>query len=95
MKRRTFLAASATAAAASSFPAPAIAQGIRELKLVSSYPKVPRTELLARTITEVSGGRLSHSSTGGRPRPGGGFVTVWPRWDRAFRSPASRVLENS
>ncbi len=58
MKRRTFLASAGATAAASSFPAPAIAQGIRELKLVSSYPKVPRTELLARTITEVSGGRL-------------------------------------
>jgi TRAP-type mannitol/chloroaromatic compound transport system substrate-binding protein len=58
MKRRTFLASAGTAAAASTFPAPAVSQGIRELKLVSAYPKVPRTELLARTITEVSGGRL-------------------------------------
>jgi len=59
MKRRAFLAATGATVAASSFPAPAISQGIRELKLVSSYPKVPRTELLARTITEVSGGRLT------------------------------------
>jgi TRAP-type mannitol/chloroaromatic compound transport system substrate-binding protein len=58
MKRRAFLTASATAAAASSFPAPAIAQGIRELKLVSSFPLRGRTELPNQTITEASGGRL-------------------------------------
>lgn len=61
MKRRTFLASAGTAAAVSTFPAPAIAQGIRELKLVSSLP--PRlmmfANLLARSITEASGGRLT------------------------------------
>ena len=56
MKRRTFLASAGATAAASTFPAPAIAQGIRELKLVSSLSL--RIELLARTITEASGGRL-------------------------------------
>ena len=58
MKRRTFLAAAGTAAAATSFPAPAIAQGIRELKLVLSWPTNPMTDLLARLITDATGGRF-------------------------------------
>ncbi len=58
MKRRTFLTAAGTAAAASTFPAPAIAQGVRELKLVSSWPTDPRDARLASLITESSGGRL-------------------------------------
>lgn len=60
MKRRAFLTASATAAAASTFPAPAIAQGIRELKLVVSWPRSisQPEEHLATLITESSGGRL-------------------------------------
>ncbi|NIP67935.1 MAG: ABC transporter substrate-binding protein, partial [Planctomycetales bacterium] len=58
MKRRAFLAATGAAAAASSFPAPAISQGIRELKLVSAYLKVPQVEMLAQSITDISGGRL-------------------------------------
>ena len=58
MKRRTFLTTTGAVAAASTFPAPAIAQGIRELRLVSSYPLTPGTKLLVRTITEASGGRL-------------------------------------
>ena len=58
MKRRTFLASAGTAAAASTLPAPAIAQGIRELKLVSSFPVFPAIRLLADTITELSEGRL-------------------------------------
>ena len=45
MKRRRFIkgaaggAVTAAAAAASSLPAPAIAQGIRELKMVTTWPK--------------------------------------------------------
>ena len=58
MNRRTFLASAGTAAAASTFPAPAIAQGVRELKLVSSFPLRGRTELPNRAITEASGGRF-------------------------------------
>ena len=71
MKRRTFLAAVGTAAAASTFPAPAIAQGIRELKLVSSFPMSPRVELLVRTITEASGGRLRVKGFGAGELVGG------------------------
>src|SRR5260370_7895078 len=40
MDRRSFLTqAGAVAGVAAAFPAPAIAQGIRELKLVTSWPK--------------------------------------------------------
>ena len=40
MKRRDFItAAGAAAVAASSFPAPAIAQGVKELRMVTSWPK--------------------------------------------------------
>ncbi len=37
MKRSTFLASVGTAVAASSFPGPVIAQGIRAFKLVASW----------------------------------------------------------
>ncbi len=59
MKRRGFLSASAIAAAASTFPAPAIAQGIRELKLVCSFTKSPIYERFGSYVTKASGGRLS------------------------------------
>ena len=45
------------------FPAPALAQGIKELKLVTSYPRdLPgfgaSAERLGRSITAMSNGRL-------------------------------------
>jgi TRAP-type mannitol/chloroaromatic compound transport system substrate-binding protein len=64
MDRRKFLFRGAVAAgAAAAFPTPAISQGIRELKLVTSWPKgLPglgtSAERLGRSITAVSGGRL-------------------------------------
>jgi TRAP-type mannitol/chloroaromatic compound transport system substrate-binding protein len=65
MDRRTLLAGVGTVAAtaASTFPAPAIAQGIRELKMVTSWSKNfpglgTSAERLARLITQNSGGRL-------------------------------------
>jgi TRAP-type mannitol/chloroaromatic compound transport system substrate-binding protein len=64
MRRRNFLAAAgAVTAAASSFAAPAIAQGAREIKLVTSWPKdLPglgtSAARLAKLITDTSGGRL-------------------------------------
>jgi TRAP-type mannitol/chloroaromatic compound transport system substrate-binding protein len=53
----------ASAAIASTFPAPAIAQGVKDLNLVTSWPKGfpglgTSAERLAKRITEVSGGRL-------------------------------------
>jgi TRAP-type mannitol/chloroaromatic compound transport system substrate-binding protein len=63
MKRRNFLVSASIAAAASSLPAPAIAQGVREIKLATSWPKdLPglgtSAARLAKWITEASGGRL-------------------------------------
>ncbi len=66
MKRRrrdVLLGATAAVAAAGGFPAPAITQGIKELKLVTSYPKeLPGSgtspERLAQSIAAMSDGRL-------------------------------------
>jgi len=65
MKRRLFLKGSvcASTAIASTFPAPAIAQGTRELNLVTSWPKGfpglgTSADRLVRRIAEISGGRL-------------------------------------
>jgi TRAP-type mannitol/chloroaromatic compound transport system substrate-binding protein len=64
MRRRKFLTTTgAVAAAASTFAAPAIAQGTREIKLVTSWPKdLPglgtSAARLAKLITNTSGGRL-------------------------------------
>src|SRR5262245_14135796 len=64
MDRRSFLTrAGVTASVAATFPAPAIAQSIRELKIVTSWPKgLPglgtSAERLGHGITEVTGGRL-------------------------------------
>ncbi len=70
MKRRQFLTgaaatgAVAAAATTSAFPAPAIAQDVRELKLVTTWPKNfpglgTSAERLAKRITAMTGGRLT------------------------------------
>ena len=68
MKRRDFLKGTAgissALAAVSAFPAPAIAQGVKELKLVTSWPKGfpglgTSAESLAKRITDTSGGKLN------------------------------------
>src|SRR5262249_59915481 len=64
MDRRGFLTrAGVVAGVAATFPAPAIAQGIRELKMVTSWPKgLPglgsSAERLGRAIAANTGGRL-------------------------------------
>ncbi|MEM1267795.1 MAG: TRAP transporter substrate-binding protein, partial [Pseudomonadota bacterium] len=63
MKRRTFLHAGAVGAAATPLAAPAIAQDIREWKLVTAWPKnLPgpgvAAQMLADRITTLSGGRI-------------------------------------
>jgi TRAP-type mannitol/chloroaromatic compound transport system substrate-binding protein len=64
MDRRSFLMqAGAVAGVAGAFPAPAIAQGVRELKMVTSWPKGlaglgTSAERLGRGITAITGGRL-------------------------------------
>ena len=65
MDRRQFVAGAGVgiAATASAFPKPAIAQGVRELKLVTTWPKSllglgTSAERVAQSITALSGGRL-------------------------------------
>lgn len=64
MDRRKFVtSASIGVAAAASFPMPAIAQGARELKMVTTWPKTlpglqSSAERVAQSITALSGGRL-------------------------------------
>lgn len=63
MRRRQVLAGAGMAAAAgSSFPAPAIVQGRRQLTMVTDYPDGPgmlaSARRLARTIQDVSDGRI-------------------------------------
>jgi len=65
MDRRQFVAGAGIgiAATASAFPKPAIAQGVRELKMVTTWPKTlpglqSSAERVAQSITALSGGRL-------------------------------------
>jgi len=63
MNRRKFLYAASVGAASTTFPAPAISQGMRELKMVTSWPKgLPglqaSAERIANAITTVTGKRL-------------------------------------
>ena len=62
-RRRDVLLGATAVAAAGSLPAPAIAQGIKELKMVTSWPEdLPGSgasaERLAQSITAMSDGRL-------------------------------------
>jgi TRAP-type mannitol/chloroaromatic compound transport system substrate-binding protein len=62
-RRRLLAAGGALAAAAATIPAPAIAQGIRELKMVTSWPKgLPglgtSAERMGQRITAASGKRI-------------------------------------
>src|SRR5215831_17097183 len=66
MDRRQFVAGASVgvAAAASAFPTPAIAQGVRELKMVTIWPKTlpglhSGAERVAEAINSLSGGRLN------------------------------------
>ncbi len=65
MDRRQFIASASAGIAASApgFPAPAIAQGVRELKMVTTWPNTlpglqTGAERVAQSITTLSGGRL-------------------------------------
>ena len=65
MDRRRLIAGAAVgiAAAASAFPKPAIAQGVRELKMVTTWPKTfpgfqASAERVGQSITAMSAGRL-------------------------------------
>src|ERR1700693_2319537 len=65
MRRRDILAGagSLAAGATATFPAPAIAQGIRQLKMVTDWPAAtpgihPRAVRFAETIGAATGGRI-------------------------------------
>ncbi len=63
MNRRRFIAVVGIGAAASSLPKPAIAQGVRELRMVTTWPKGllglgTSAERVARTIASLSDGRI-------------------------------------
>src|SRR6185436_20210060 len=64
MDRRKFITATSVGvAAAAALPKPAIAQGARELKMVTIWPKTlpglqTGAERVAQSITALSGGRL-------------------------------------
>ena len=63
MKRRDFIKAAAVGTAAATLSAPAIAQGIRQWKMVTAWPKnLPgpgvAAQMLADRITTLSGGRI-------------------------------------
>jgi TRAP-type mannitol/chloroaromatic compound transport system substrate-binding protein len=81
MRRRDVLAGAALAAGASlHFPAPAIAQGIRQLTMVTDYPDGPgmfaSARRLARTINEASRGRIRIEAS-----PGGAVVKPLQTFD--------------
>lgn len=62
-RREVLLGATAALAATGGLPAPAIAQGIKELKLVTDWPEGlagldTGAQRLARSITAISDGRL-------------------------------------
>jgi TRAP-type mannitol/chloroaromatic compound transport system substrate-binding protein len=63
MRRRQFIAAAGHGAAASTLAAPAIAQDIRQWRMVSAWPRnLPgpgvAAQMLADRITALSGGRI-------------------------------------
>lgn len=87
MKRRSFLkgaaatGAVAAATAASQFPTPALSQGIKELKLVTTWPKSSpglglSAQRVAHRITALSGGKLRVKVFGG-----GELVPVFQSFD--------------
>lgn len=86
MKRRDLLIGAGMAAGAG-FPAPAIAQGIRELTLVTDWPDGPgpmfSARRLARTIAEASQGRIRIEVT-----PSGAVVRPFETFDAVQASVA-------
>jgi TRAP-type mannitol/chloroaromatic compound transport system substrate-binding protein len=75
MRRRDVLAGAGLAAGAFTFPAPAIAQGIRQLTMVTDHPEgpgmLPSARRLAQRIMEASKGRIiiEVSASGAVVRP--------------------------
>jgi TRAP-type mannitol/chloroaromatic compound transport system substrate-binding protein len=62
-RRKMLLGTAATVAAVATLPSPVIAQGIKELKMVTNWPSGlagldTGSQRLAQSITAISGGRL-------------------------------------
>jgi TRAP-type mannitol/chloroaromatic compound transport system substrate-binding protein len=81
MRRRDVLSGTASLAAGASFPAPAISQGSRQLKLVTDWPAdMPGLQTsavrIARTIEQASGGRIKVEVF-----PAGAFVRAFETFD--------------
>ncbi len=83
MKRRDVLAGagSLAAGAAAGFPAPAVAQGIRQLTMATDWPETmpglyPSARRLAQTIGEATGGRIKIEVF-----PAGAFVRAFETFD--------------
>ncbi|HKM73554.1 MAG TPA: TRAP transporter substrate-binding protein [Stellaceae bacterium] len=80
-RRREVLLGATAIATAGSLPAPAIGQGIKELKMVTDWPKnspglQTSAERLARSITAISDGRLKVTVY-----PGGTLVKFFETFD--------------
>ncbi len=84
MRRRDILAGAGTLAAGATmgFPAPAISQGIRQLRMVTLWPEgpgvLPSARRLARAISDTTGGRIEIEvfASGGLVRPSEIFDAV-------------------
>ena len=83
MRRRDILAGAGSLAAGAtlSFPAPAIAQGLRQLKMVTDWPEdMPGLQTSARRFAQTIG-----AATGGRIKievfPAGAFVRPFETFD--------------
>ena len=74
-RREMLIGATAAVASAGSLPAPAIAQGLKELKMVTSWPEnslglQTSAERLAQSITATSDGQYQdHRLSGRQTRP--------------------------
>src|SRR5262245_57832232 len=81
MRRRDVLAGAGPLAAGAGFPAPAITQGLRQLKLVTDWPAdTPGLQTsavrIARTIEQASGGRIKVEVF-----PAGAFVRAFETFE--------------
>src|ERR1700732_1749436 len=104
MRRRDILAGAGLAAtgATLTFPAPAIAQGIRQLKMVTDWPDAtpgihPMAVRFAQTVSDATRGRIKIEvfPAGALVRPfepfaafGPGFAEINPPYEASFKTKA-------
>ena len=92
-RREMLLGAAAAVAGCASLPAPAIAQGIKELKMVTSWPAnslglQTSAERLAQSITALSDGRLKITVY-----PADSFVRPFEVFDAVWRRGRGHVSQ--